>query len=118
MTLTAPPQLNTTPAAADGLTILTWQERQGNPFKFDSSQALWHTDHGSHHTDANEGCRNPNVPGIYEACYDWNQNRGHFNAHGQGKRCLRQFKSQATGTCGDGASLCDVKRWHEVPCTW
>jgi len=62
------PQLNTAPAAADTVTILTWQERLGNPFRFDSRQAIWHTDFGSYHTDAQEGCRNPGVPAVYEVC--------------------------------------------------
>lgn len=109
-TNTLKPQLNTAPATADTLTILTWL--------YDSSQAIWHTSFGNYETNAQDGCRNPGVPGIYEVCYDWGQARGHFLADGQNKRCFREFKVQSTGVCADLFNPCSVRRWHEVGCDW
>lgn len=54
-----------------------------------SYNAAWYSDTNSYNTNADEGCRDPGVPHIREACYDWKNGRAHFLANGQPKRCLK-----------------------------
>ncbi|KAM7209868.1 hypothetical protein V8F06_014750 [Rhypophila decipiens] len=84
-----------------------------------SNLAVWYTDFGAYGVNANEGCRNPYIPGIYNFCVDWGNKRLHFNAEGQSKRCIKQIRSQHFSFCDQsGGNRCDWQVWKEVDCTW
>jgi hypothetical protein len=84
----------------------------------DSSNALWHTAYGAFPINANEGCRDPDVPGMTSICFDWGNGRGHFYFQGQGKRCFRKWSDLEVGLCWDELGRCSILRWNEVACTW
>ncbi|KAH6869714.1 hypothetical protein BKA70DRAFT_1131620 [Coprinopsis sp. MPI-PUGE-AT-0042] len=103
--------LSTGSALADHMTTYTGCPLIGacnSPGKFITAFGTWDV-------DANEGCRDPDVPGMYQLCVDWGNNRGHFFFDNQAKRCLRQVSSTAYG-CGGGTCWCG--EWDEVGCSW
>lgn len=84
------------------------------------SQGEWINEQGGHYwIDANEGCRDPDVPFIWNVCMDWGNGRAHFNADGQNKRCLKKTGPDFdVGPCADSSRQCSRQWWEEVPCTW
>jgi hypothetical protein len=59
-----------------------------------SQRAIWYTAYGSFGVDAREGCRDTNVPAMWQLCVDWGNSRGHFMFDGQPKRCIRKQASR------------------------
>ncbi|KAK4039563.1 hypothetical protein C8A01DRAFT_16471 [Parachaetomium inaequale] len=76
------------------------------------SQGWWTTVEDTYWVDANEGCRDPDVPSMWSLCMDWGNQRGHFFFEGQPKRCIRKV-SEGWAEYGMTSS-----NWDEVPCTW
>ncbi|UKZ74919.1 hypothetical protein TrVFT333_002589 [Trichoderma virens FT-333] len=76
-----------------------------------SEKAVWYTDFGYNPVDANEGCRDPNIPNMNTLCMDWGNRRGHFFFDGQGKRCIQE---RAVAEYGDFS----FSTWAEVVCSW
>ncbi|KAM7209864.1 hypothetical protein V8F06_014753 [Rhypophila decipiens] len=102
--------LQCVPVTADDFTIL----QRG----WDRSNAMWHSANGIFAFDANDNCRDPPTPGVYEVCMDWPNRRAHFFATGQGKRCLTIFSSRSIQACVGATGVCSMWRFHEVACTW
>ncbi|PKS05495.1 hypothetical protein jhhlp_008873 [Lomentospora prolificans] len=77
------------------------------------------TDHGRYRVDASDGCRDPDVPAMKRLCIDQKRARGHFQFNGQGRRCMKETKSDFK-TCSDDFQFasCSTSYWDEVPCTW
>ncbi len=65
---------------------------------------VWETVDGSYNIGPSEGCRDASqleVPGMWAACFDWPNGRGHFNMDGQdNKRCIRQYVKLDLERCG------------------
>jgi hypothetical protein len=80
----------------------------------------WVNDSGAHYAiNANDGCRDIDVPGINQVCFDWKGNRAHFYADGQAKRCLVKGAQIYNGDCRDTRYQCITQWWEEVkPCYW
>ena len=72
-----------------------------------AAQGAWVTDSAAFKVDFSGGCSAPPVPSVNWFCVDWSQTRGHFEAQGQPRRCLRL----AFGNT-------DLGLWWEVPCDW
>ncbi|KAH7135782.1 hypothetical protein B0J11DRAFT_169883 [Dendryphion nanum] len=105
-----------TSAVADRLLVTTACPSIGRC----SSTGEWINESGGHYwIDANEGCRDPDVPYIYNVCMDWGNGRAHFNADGQNKRCLKRTSPDLyAGPCADTSLQCYRQWWDEVPCSW
>lgn len=89
------------------------------PFGCNRSSATWYNDHDQQfYVNGNDGCRDPDVPGVYQVCFDWGKDRkrGHFYADGQGKRCFRQYSEFQHTYCGTGE--CYTTWFTESPCNW
>ncbi|OAL54791.1 hypothetical protein IQ07DRAFT_665196 [Pyrenochaeta sp. DS3sAY3a] len=80
----------------------------------------WHNNHGGiYRIDAREGCRDIDVPYIYDFCIDWGKSRAHFYADGQSKRCLARTGADFdVGPCADTQKQCSRQWWEEVACSW
>ncbi len=84
-----------------------------------SSPATWSTAYGDYSIDSGDGCRDPDVPGMWQLCIDDANVRGHFYFDGQNKRCIRET-SDDFQHCSDDFKFatCSTVYWDEVPCTW
>ena len=109
-----------TTIVADEMTVLTYCHWTGTFCS--SAWGLWRSAYGSYWIDANEGCRDPDPPGMNTICMDWGNSRAHFYFDGQGKRCLTKWSDLGIGSCdsGDynGSGSCSIQKWKEVACTW
>src|SRR5690242_1143399 len=103
-----------TGAAADRI-LTTRRCRATGGCTTDSGE--WYNNNGGRFgVNANEGCRNPGVPGIYNVCMDWGNNRAHFDATGQNKRCLRKqgdFNQRFCGGPIGAENRCSQQWWEE-----
>jgi hypothetical protein len=85
-----------------------------------TNSGTWHTNYGTHYfIDADDGCRDTDVPAMYQLCMDYSKGRGHFFFEGQGKRCLKET-SNDWAHCSDDFQFatCTTIYYDEVPCTW
>ncbi|KAK5659179.1 hypothetical protein OQA88_1269 [Cercophora sp. LCS_1] len=112
----------TSHVAADRLSVIHVHRSQNAPDtpRGDFYTGFWHNDFGNTYSmqTLNNGCGYPNgIPGVYEFCFDGPNQRAHFFAPGQPKRCFAERGAVARRDCVYN-DYCDVwfKQWPEVPC--
>ncbi|USP74364.1 hypothetical protein yc1106_01638 [Curvularia clavata] len=75
-----------------------------------NSRGEWQASNGNvfYNVDANEGCRNPGVPYVYNLCMDWGKGRAHWNVDNQpNKKCfLEQGSDFDVGPCAGSGLSC------------
>ncbi|KAK4039695.1 hypothetical protein C8A01DRAFT_36318 [Parachaetomium inaequale] len=84
-----------------------------------NNPGTWHSAYGDFFVDAGEGCRDPDIPGMWSLCIDEGNARGHFYFDNQPKRCIKQTDNDFE-KCSDDYQFatCSVIYYDEVPCTW
>ncbi|KAK2760862.1 hypothetical protein FQN54_002102 [Arachnomyces sp. PD_36] len=80
--------------------------------------AHWHIGYSVYEIDAEEGCRDPSVPGMTWICVDYGNERGEFKYEGGPKRCFTRTSTTRITDDSCWAIECWRKVWEEAPCTW
>ncbi|KAI9149207.1 hypothetical protein HJFPF1_11256 [Paramyrothecium foliicola] len=77
-------------------------------FWVDNSAGIWINNYKEvFHFNAEPGCRNPGITGIYRICIDYPNKRAHFEVGNAAKRCLVETMRRDR-----------VHRFEEVGCSW
>ncbi|KAK4443011.1 hypothetical protein QBC34DRAFT_431095 [Podospora aff. communis PSN243] len=106
-----------TTAAADSLVSYTECALWGFSWSCKSHRAVWFAADGGHSVSA-EGCTQ-GAPGMRELCVDFDNWRGHFYYHGQGKRCIvHKHRLNLNYDWSNAAGDTLMDNWDEVKCTW
>jgi hypothetical protein len=84
-----------------------------------NNPATFITAYGEYNVDASDGCRDPDVPGMWSLCVDERNARAHFYFDNQPKRCMVETGNDWQ-TCSDDFqwATCSIIYYDEVPCTW
>jgi hypothetical protein len=79
----------------------------------------WINDSGTHYwINADDGCRDIDVPSIKQVCFDWKGNRGHFVTDWNERRCLLKNGQEYNGDCADSRYTCIRQWWTQTNCVW
>lgn len=103
-------------AAADSISFQKHCSWEGTSY-YCSNSAIWYTNTSHFDVNAGDGCRNPGVPYVTQACWDWDKKRGHFLAQGQPKRCFKISHYSGVYSCGT-QTTCEDWVWSGTTCTW